>query len=192
MLALGYSMLANIELRERARPYMQELAEQAGVTVALGARDRLAVVYMAVCSGAQIITISRNVGDRLPIQSTSIGRAILATLPAAERDYLMRALRERDPAGYPAAKANVDRAIEELATQGFCTGFGDWIADVNAVAAPILSDDGQSVYAMNVGGPSFMISKEHLTEDLGPRLARITQDLTAPILPGETAGRADR
>ncbi|MBY8974526.1 IclR family transcriptional regulator [Rhodobacteraceae bacterium NNCM2] len=180
VLALGYAMLNNIDLRERARPFMKELADEASVTVALGARDRLSVVYLEVCKGPQIITISRNVGERLPIETTAMGLAILATLPEAERDYLLRALRERDAASAVAAEKAIAIAAEQIAKQGFCTSFGGWIPDVNAVAAPVVSVDGENVFAINIGGPSFMVSREHLTENLGPRLAEISRMLAAP------------
>ena len=109
VLALGYAMLAGVELRERARPLMEELAKRAGITVALGARDRLSVVYLEVANGGQTITLSRTVGARLPIQATAMGRAILACLPAAERDYLLRALTDRVPAEMPAIRDAVER-----------------------------------------------------------------------------------
>ena len=180
VLALGYAMLANIGLRDRARPAMKDLAEQASVTVALGARDRLSVVYLEVCKGPQIITISRNIGERLPVESTAMGLAILATLPDAERDYLLRALHERDEKAFPAIEKDIARATKEIASQGFCTSFGGWIPDVNAVAAPVVADDGENVYAINVGGPSFMVTQERLSEDLGPRLADIARALAMP------------
>lgn len=180
VLALGYAMLANIDLRERARPSMKNLAEQASVTVALGARDRLSVVYLEVCKGPQIITISRNIGERLPIESTAMGLAILATLPETECDYLMRALQERDRSTLPGIEKAIARAKEEIAAKGFCTSFGGWIPDVNAVAAPVVSNDGENVYALNVGGPSFMVTQDLLTEDLGPRLAEIARMLAVP------------
>ncbi|MCR9256740.1 MAG: IclR family transcriptional regulator [Alphaproteobacteria bacterium] len=180
VLALGYAMLAGIELRERARPAMEELARHASATVALGARDRLAVVYLEVARGPQIITLSRKVGARLPIQSTAMGRAILASLPPAERDYLLRALDEKVPDQAQQIRESVAEAMEQIEKQGFCTSFGDWIPDVNAVAAPVLSLDGDDLYAINVGGPSFMVSKERLTDDLGPRLAKVAALLGAP------------
>ena len=183
VLALGYTMLANTDLRERARPAMKDLAEQASVTVALGARDRLSVVYLEVCKGPQIITISRNIGERLPIESTAMGLAILATLPDAERAYLLRALHDRDRTTAPGIEKAVTRATREIAEQGFCTSFGGWIPDVNAVAAPVVSGDGENVYAINVGGPSFMIAQDRLSDDLGPRLAEIARSLAMPRVP---------
>jgi DNA-binding IclR family transcriptional regulator len=180
VLALGYTMLSGIELRERARPLMEELAQRASVTVALGGRDRLSVVYLEVARGAQVITLSRNVGERLPIECTAMGRAILASLPMRERDYLLRALADRAPGRAAEVEESIRRATVQIEDQGFCTSFGDWIADVNAVAAPVLALGGEHLYALNAGGPSFLVSQERLTQDLGPRLAEMATALGAP------------
>jgi DNA-binding IclR family transcriptional regulator len=182
VLSLGYAMLASLEISERVRPCMDELAGMANVTVALGARDRLSVVYLEVRRGAQTIALTRNVGSRLPLATTSIGRAIMAALPEAEREYLLRALREREPETFPRIEQGIRRACDELAAQGFCTSFGDWLPDVNAVAAPLFSLDGEHLYGLNAGGPSFLVPPEILLERLGPRLARISRELSGPRL----------
>lgn len=181
VLALGYATIAGLEIRERARPFMEELAAQAEATVALGAQDRLSVVYLDVCRGEQTISLTRHVGSRLPLATTSMGRAIIAALPESEREYLLRAIRERDPDRFREVEKGVLHGIDELAKQGFCTSFGDWIKDVNAVGAPIVSLDGEHLYGINIGGPSFLVSQEALLEDLGPKLAQIAKSLSAPI-----------
>ena len=181
VLALGYAAIAGLEIRERARPYMEELAEHANATVGLGARDRLTVVYLDVRRGEQTITLSRNVGSRLPLGTTAMGRAILAALPESERNYLLRAMKEREPETHRDIEKGVRQAVDELRTFGFCTSFGDWLPDVNAVAAPVASLDGEHLYSLNVGGPSFLVPKEVLCEELGPKLANIARSLSAPI-----------
>lgn len=187
VLGLGYSMIASLEIREHVRPYMAEIAGLANVTVALGARDRLSVVYLDVCRGAQTISLSRSVGSRLPLATTSMGRAIMAALPEAEREYLLRAIREREPDNYRRIEEGVRTACRELAEYGFCTSFGDWLGDVNAVGAPLLSVDGEHLYGLNAGGPSFLVPPEILLEKLGPRLARITRELSGPRLAQRSA-----
>lgn len=180
VLALGYAMIASLEIREHVRPYMESLADMANVTVALGARDRLSVVYLDVCRGEQTITLSRNVGSRLPIATSAMGRAIMAALPVGERDYLLHALRERDPENFRKLEKGIMAACEDVDENGFCTSFGDWLPDVNAVAAPIVSLNGEHLYGLNVGGPSFIVSKELLQEDLGPKLAKIARNVSGP------------
>jgi len=82
----------------------------------------------------------------------------------------------------------VARAQEELAANGYVTSFGDWKPEINGIAAPILSPDGERIFAMNVGGPSFLVSPEDLVTKVGPKLALAARDLslTRPQ-PPETA-----
>lgn len=186
VLALGYAAIAGLEIRERARQAMAELAAQENVTVALGARDRLNVVYLDVRTGEQTITLSRTVGSRLPLGLTAMGRAILAALDEEERQYLLRAIHEHEPQNAATVEQGLTRAREEIRAQGFCTSFGDWMPDVNAVAVPILSLDGEHLYGLMAGGPSFKLDKARLTDELGPKLAEIARTLSAPI-PGLSA-----
>ena len=182
VLALGYAMIAGLEVRERARPMMEDLAASANVTVAIGERDRLNVVYLDCCRGLQTVALSLNVGSRIPLGSTALGRAILAKLPAGEREYLLRAMRERMPEDFPKIEQGVEQAIRELEIQGFCTSFGDWRKDVNAVGVPVASLDGERLFGLICGGPSFTLSTETLMQDLGPRLVEIAERLSAPRL----------
>ncbi|NBT39230.1 MAG: IclR family transcriptional regulator [Alphaproteobacteria bacterium] len=182
VLSLGYTMLASVDLRERAKPFMDDIARRDHVTVALGTRDKLSAVYIEVSKGSQIITISRNVGSRLPIHNTAMGKALIAALPATEYQYLLKALAEKFPEDIRAIEKSLETAREDIETQGFCTSIGEWIKDVNAVAAPLFSADRNEIYAINVGGPSFMINQERLCEELGPRLVDVVKALTPSAL----------
>ncbi|HSF95215.1 MAG TPA: IclR family transcriptional regulator, partial [Thermohalobaculum sp.] len=180
VLALGYATIASLEMREHLRPYMETLADMANVTVALGARDRLDVIYLDVCRGRQTVTLSRNVGSRLPIAKTAIGRAILAALPEIEQRFLIEALQKDDPENAADLERTIRTARDEIDRQGFCTSLGDGQPDVNAVAAPIRSLDGEQVYGLNVSGPAFMVPRDLLLQELGPRLARVARHLGGP------------
>ena len=41
----------------------------------------------------------------------------------------------------------------------------------------MLDTDGQKMMAFNCGGPSFLVTREMLMEDLGPRLAKLVRSL---------------
>ena len=75
VLSLGYAMLSNLDIRDVARPLMQELAEHARASVSIGVRDRLSVVYIEWVRSSAPITVMRGIGVRLPIATTSMGRA---------------------------------------------------------------------------------------------------------------------
>jgi DNA-binding IclR family transcriptional regulator len=187
VLALGYALLTDMDVRERARPLMQALANETDASVSLGTRDRLSMIYLETCRGPGHITLRLGAGDRVPIDRTAMGLAFLAALPPSERDFLLEHLRRRDPRRQPAAVVAVDRAMRELDARGFVIAVGDWLPDVGAVGVPLMAPQGHASFALNCGGPAFLFSREQLETDLGPRLARLAARLnSAPA----TAGRS--
>lgn len=179
VLSLGFAMLSGLGIRERARPLMQELADYADATIALGGRDRMSIVYLEVCRGPGAVTLRIDVGARLPLATTSVGRALLSALPEEEREFLMSHMKKRESKkDYDRLKASIDQSIAEIRERGFCTVMGEWRPEVNAVGVPIITFD-RNVYAMNCGGPAFKVSREDLEMNLGPRLVALANKLSA-------------
>jgi DNA-binding IclR family transcriptional regulator len=172
VLSLGYSMLSNLDIRDVARPLMQELAEQARASVAIGVRDRLSVVYVEWVRGSAPISVMRGIGVRLPIATTSMGRAYLAAASEAERDEVLEQVRLHDEADWPRIQRGMDQALKDYAERGFCISSGDWDKDIASVGVPFTAPDGTRI-AFNCGGPAFVLSRDMLENDLGPRLVEL-------------------
>ena len=175
VLALGYRMLSNMDLRKLARPLMEELAEYAQASVSLGARDRLSMVYVESCRSSANVTLRLDVGARIPMATTAMGKALLCVLPEAERNYLLDHVRQRDEANWPRIKAGVERGFKDYQDKGFCMSAGEWQGDVHAVGVPVRGLDGEQVMAFNCGGPAFLLSHARLEEDLGPKLVQLVR-----------------
>ncbi len=187
ILGLGYGVLNGMEMRERALPVMEELCHADNVTVALAERHKLKAVYVAVRRAPQTLALSLDVGARLPLGASAIGRAILVAMEPEDRARIVAELARAYP-DYAASDAEgLERAMDEYAEQGFVTSFGDWKPEIHGIAAPIYSADRERIFALNVGGPSFLVSPEMLREEIGPRLAQAARDLT--LAPLDAAGR---
>lgn len=180
VLSLGYAMLTNLDIRERVRPMLQELSNQVDATVALGARDGLEAVYLEVCRGPAPVTLHVDVGRRVPLAPTAMGRALLTALGPEERAALMRRIEQvsDDAATYANVARDVARAVDEVARQGFCFSIGAWRAEVNAIGVPLVTHD-QKVYGLICGGPAFRISREKLATECGPRLVELAKRISA-------------
>lgn len=185
-MALGYTALAHIGIRHIARPYMQGLADYAAASVALGARDRLAVIYVQHCLSSSIQQARLDVGSRIPIATTAIGRALISVMSAEERGVLFERLEERAGDEWPEMRDGLDRAMADIRKHGFTWSVGEWIEDVNGVAAPIVMPDGSGVYAFNCGAPSYSLSRDRLVNDIGPRLLEMVRTVESIL-----SGRAD-
>lgn len=182
VLSLGYTMLSSLDIRERAKPFLQELSDKVDATVALGARDRMEMVYLEVCRGPGEVTLRIDVGDRIPLASTAMGRALLSALPDSERDFLMEHVRKRteDAAEFSRIAKGVEQAVVDVAERGFCMSVGDWRKDVNAVGVPLVAHD-RNIYGLICGGPSFKLPREMLETECGPQLVEVARKITATI-----------
>lgn len=181
VLSLGYGLLTNMDIRRIARPYMQEFANDTGLSLALGARDRLNMVYLEHARDASSVTLRLDVGSQIPIATTAMGRAFLTAIPEKERAYLMTVMAERAGGQWLVQARAIAKAMEDARKQGFVTSFGDWRHDVNAVAVPVRSPDGATVMAMNCGGPAFLHRPEKLVKEMGPRLLAMVQGIEADL-----------
>lgn len=176
-LALGSAMLSKLDIRQYARPYMQELADFSHATVSLGMRDRLSMIYIENCRSEAALTLRLDVGARIPIAQTAMGRAYLAEAAAGERNDILERVRELDDLKWPGIRDGIARALDEHARLGCCTSFGDWQPDVNAIAVAFRPASGGPVLSMNCGGPAFNLSTEFLLGEVRPRLLKLVDRL---------------
>ena len=177
VLSLGYSLLANMDIRQIARPLMQELAEYAQASVALGIQDRLNMIYIEAYRSSSTVTLTLDVGSQIPIATTSMGRALLCALPERERENLMEQIRIRNEAAWPKIKGGIEQALKDYEEKGFCFSLGDWKKDVHAVAAPLIPSDGSRVLVFSCAGAAFQLRRHMLEDDIGPRLLNLVTNV---------------
>ncbi len=179
VLRLGFGVLAAMSVSERCAAEMDLLSRAANpyVTVALAERSGARAVYLAVRRQPQAVSLSIEVGARLPLFYSAIGRAILAGMGEREREEAVRAGMIEFPGEEGRIRQCVDDALQDFGRFGYCTSFGGWKPEINSIAAPLKSLDGTTVYGLNVGGPAFLVSAEELHEDYGPRLRQTVERL---------------
>jgi DNA-binding IclR family transcriptional regulator len=181
-LSLGSAMLARLDVRQIARPMMQELADASRSMVSLGTRDRLSMIYVENCRSSAALTLSLDVGSRIPVATSAIGRAWLAAIPERERQDFMERVQELDEVAWPDIRDGIERSVQDYQTLGVTCSFGDWQKDVNGIARAFQPGGGLPPMAINCGGPSFHLSKEFLLNEVRPRLIDMVTRLEASLL----------
>ena len=81
---LGQGFLASTDLVAEFKIAAANLPTAAQETVLLATLDDLDVVYLARHDGAQPVRLASDIGRRMPAVVTSLGKAMLASLPADE------------------------------------------------------------------------------------------------------------
>jgi DNA-binding IclR family transcriptional regulator len=184
VLALGSTLLQRLDVRALARPLMQQLADETGLMVSLGMPERHSMIYVEACRGeaTHSLTLRLNVGSRVPMAATAMGRAYLAICGEDERAALLPRLRARDPDAWPQLEAGIARALEEVRKLGCCTSFGDWQPEVNAVAAAFRLP-GQPAMAISCGAPAMAASREMLLDEVRPKMLSMLRRIEALGVP---------
>ena len=180
MIALGYRMLARMDIRRIARPLMQALAEHTQASVNLGIRDRLNMIYVDTYRNTSTFTVQLDVGSQIPIATTSMGRAYLCAMSEAERTALLAEIQASDEQNWPAVQEGIDKALAEYRELGYCMSLGNWRTEVHAIAVPLVRDDG-SIMVFSCSGASFQMPRQLLENEIGPRLINLVGNVRTAL-----------
>lgn len=157
LLRMSQAYLTQLDIREVARPHLLALRDQAHETIHLAVREGERVVYVDQLEPDRSVRHTFAVGQALPLHVTAMGRAILARMPASEREELSRRL--GDDHAHDHLVADLDRwrdEVRDAARRGWATvDRGD---DVTRVAAAIVDATATPVGAVTISGPSYRMA----------------------------------
>lgn len=174
---MGSKAVANLDVRERARPKLERLAFQTNETVHLCVMDRDEVLYIEKVEPDRSVRLSTSVGRRMAPHCTSVGKAMLAHM--SEERVLDIVRRKGLAAITPHTITRVEQLREDLdgiRAKGFSIDDEEFELGVRCVAAPIRDWTGQVSAAISISGPTFRITPEHL-----PALAEAVKAVAAEV-----------
>lgn len=180
-LALGTAMMSRLNVRQVARPLMQELAAFAGASVSLGVRERLSIIYIEHCRAQTALAVSSDVGSRFPLATSAMGRAYLAVAEDTERAGILLALRAQGGDDWASTLAGIEKAAQDHRKLGVTCSFGDWHSDVNGIGRAFNPGGGLPPMAISCTGPASRLMKDFLLQEVRPRLIDITQRIEATL-----------
>jgi DNA-binding IclR family transcriptional regulator len=183
LLSLGFSALGSMGIRQLARPFMRELAEQSSASVGIAARDRHTMVYVENCASAANQNFRLSTGSRVPLATSALGRAYFCGLDDQAREDLLASLPGRDAADHRSIRQSLDEGLKCYERHGFCVSVGDWQSDVNAIGIPYRCPDGTAVLAFNCCGPAYQLPEDKLFDVWGPRLVNLVRNVDAAMRP---------
>lgn len=165
LVELGSLVLRQLDIRQAARPHMEHLGRTVGETVNLGIRDGTDVVYIERVAGSHSLGMRRDIGSRTPLYASALGKVLLAWLPPAEREPILKRLTfsPRTPRTIVSQDA-FERDLAETRERGFAIDDEENEIGGRCVAAPILDHRGQAVAALSVSSPVSRTPAESLPE----------------------------
>ena len=148
LLQLGYLASQNMDLPRLARPHLEKLRDAFEDTVHLGVLDGDRALYLDKLGGRRRININSRVGDRHPIRSTGLGKALVLDADEARWRELFAA------EGAPGADGpDVDQWLGWMrgyAERGVAFDLEENEDRIRCVAAPVRGTHGRIVAAISL------------------------------------------
>ena len=168
-----------------ARPHLASLVEEIGETANLALLDGDRVVYVAQVPSRHSMRMFTEVGRRVRLHCTGVGKVLLAQLPPDDvRDLLTRS---GMPGQTDRTVTDPDELLEQLpdiAARGFALDDGEQETGVRCIAVPVPGISAEM--AMSVSGPEGRLPLESVPR-LVPSLEKAAAGLAADLR-GKDAG----
>ena len=163
-----------------ARPFLTGLVEELGETANLSMLDGDRAVYVAQVPSRHAMRMFTEVGRRVHLHCTGVGKALLAQQDDAQ---IMERLRRTGlPAQTPRTITEFDDLLAEIAAvraQGFAVDDGEQEIGVHCVAVAVAN--APSAMAISVSGPTTRLTSEVVARAV-PLLWTAATDLGADLL----------
>ncbi|TEA79985.1 IclR family transcriptional regulator [Allopusillimonas ginsengisoli] len=184
VLPIGYPLLANMAIRQIARPLMSELAEAIQGSVSMGVLDRLHITYVETSRHRSIFnTRMSDIGLSVSLAGSAIGRAYLCGLNSDAREMLLNTLRVKKPKEWAQHKDALDKSMQDYRRLGFCMAAGDILPDVYGVGIPFAGIRQGELLVFNCVVHSYQGKNGALENEIGPRLLAMVKNLEGFMLP---------
>ena len=178
---LGSRAIEGLDLRGRARPYLDRLQAEFGETVFFCILDEGQVFYVEKVESQRSVRTACTVGSRAPAYCTAVGKAMLAELSEAEVNKIVRrwGLKPVTPNTIRTASA-LKVELKAVRSRGYAIDDEEKEEGLRCIGAAVRSHSGKLAAAMSVSGPAFRMSKERVPE-IGRALMEAATKLSAEL-----------
>ncbi|SFE99042.1 IclR family transcriptional regulator [Alteribacillus iranensis] len=180
VLELGFSYLKSLQLPELARPYLEKLRDFTGASSHMGVLQDNEIVYIVRAPSNRVSNVTINVGTRLPIYATSMGKCLLAHLTNEEREeFLTSSLLEPLTSSTKTGRDELKADLDDIQGKGYAISKGEFEEGIWSVACPILGKDNKVIAAINIAAPQHTIKEATFNEEIIPAVCDTAKEISA-------------
>jgi IclR family pca regulon transcriptional regulator len=179
VLALGYAYLSSVRLTDVARPRMEALTDQLGVSTSLASLDGADVVYIDRVQRGRITSINLAAGTRLPAYATSMGHVLLSYAAKPDVDFVLAlapfpALTDRTITD---ARVLLER-LDQVRARGWDVVDQELEIGRRSAAAPVFDNEGRAIAALSLSCGTLQCSTDDVTETMLPALVETARAIS--------------
>ena len=163
LLELGHLAAGQMNLPRIAHDFLCELAKFSGDTVHLGILDDDRVLYLDKVPGSRRIEISSRIGERQPLRSTGLGKALLLDASDRELSDVYRSESARCPKYGTSEHVWLER-MRHYRDTGFALDLEENEDRIRCVAAPIRDAANSIIGAVSISSAAQYMNDARMFE----------------------------
>ncbi len=165
LVEVGLAVVGSLNVREQARPVMEELAAELGETVHLGVLEGNQVRYVDAVESERALRVVARTGTLVPAHCTSLGKALLAQMtddqvaqlyPTSAEPFAARTDRSIT------TQAKLLKEVSRARARGYAVNSGETEDDVGSVAVAFRDFAGRPA-AIAVAAPTSRLSAQRIS-----------------------------
>ena len=179
VLALGHAYLSSTPLPTLAQPLLDSISDQLHESSSMAVLEGDEILYVArSTTTTRLMSIDLGLGSRLPAYCSSMGRVLLADLPAAEIDaYLSRVSLVKLTHRTVSTASELKRVLATVQRHGYAVVDQELELGLRSIAVPVKDAAGRSIAAINVGTQSARVSIAEMESKFLPALNSAAAEL---------------
>lgn len=158
---IGFAAIRDLDIREHARPILEELRDRVNETVHLGIPYGREILYVEGVESRHQLRSGLRVGNFVPAYCVSLGKALLATLSKTELDNLYPDQELPPVTGKTVTTiAELEKQLAKIRRDGYAKSRAESTEGVGSVAVPVLDRNGTARGAISISAPLTRMSRE--------------------------------
>ena len=150
------------------REHLRTLSATTGETAHLAVRDGAKALFIDchVATG-QVLTVSGQTGELVPLYATAHGKALIADFDFAELESLLGATLHGHTKRTATTVVELTRMVARIGGRGYATDDAEFLEGLRCVAAPIRNQDGVVVASIGISAPSSRFPRRCIPSSAG-------------------------
>jgi IclR family transcriptional regulator, pca regulon regulatory protein len=184
VLTLARAYLSSNLLPRAAYPFLESLsAELGGVSSSVSILHEWEVIYVARSSNRRLNALLGDVGSRRPAYCTSMGRVLLAYLPAEELDEFFRQAELKRLTKFTLTDEDkIRKVLTKVKEQEYCLSDQETELDLRTIAVPLRNSFGRVIAAVHVATQASRTGKRPMIDRYLPALRKTASEIRALLV----------
>lgn len=182
VLELGHTRLSELGFGEIMNPHLVELVGRVRESASISVLDGDDIRYAARVPTTRIMSVNITVGTRFPAYATSMGRVLLAGLPAEERAAYLTRVRPEPLTRHTVTSAKgLSAAVDRAARDGYALVDEELEEGLRSLAVPLRNRSGRVIAAVNVSTHAGRGTPAETLESVLPALSEAAARMEADL-----------